>query len=225
MAHSAQNYQSSEENTAIPSPMGSSSHSAIYQRDSHRQGNYPYTESSSNGSWSDASYNPYPAYTTQSYPNYSQPNDMGRVGPDYVPDLKPSMAPRQGGSRVRNLIGSLAASAFRLTDPEDRVGIWFILQDMSVRTEGTFRLKFSFVDLSEPAVNGVRSGEVTTGRAPLLASCFSEPFTVYSAKKFPGVVESTPLSKCFATQGIKIPIRKEGVAGGKGRDADVDDED
>jgi hypothetical protein len=43
-----------------------------------------------------------------------------------------------------------------------------------------------------------------------LASCFSEVFTVYSAKKFPGVVESTDLSKCFATQGIKISIRKDG---------------
>ncbi len=58
--------------------------------------------------------------------------------------------------------------------------------------------------------------------SPVLASCFSDVFTVYSAKKFPGVCESTPLSKCFATQGIKIPIRKEG-AGNKGN-ANDDDE-
>ena len=43
------------------------------------------------------------------------------------------------GMFTRNLIGSLAASAFRLTDPDDRIGIWFVLQDLSVRTEGTFR--------------------------------------------------------------------------------------
>lgn len=43
------------------------------------------------------------------------------------------------GMYTRNLIGSLAASAFRLSDPDDRVGIWFVLQDLSVRTEGTFR--------------------------------------------------------------------------------------
>lgn len=43
------------------------------------------------------------------------------------------------GMFTRNLIGSLAASAFRLTDPSDRIGIWFILQDLSVRTEGLFR--------------------------------------------------------------------------------------
>jgi Velvet factor len=63
----------------------------------------------------------------------------------------------------------------------------------------------------------ISSGLINTGKAPVLASCFSEVFTVYSAKKFPGVVESTPLSKCFATQGIKIPIRKE-AKNGKDRD-------
>jgi hypothetical protein len=44
----------------------------------------------------------------------------------------------------------------------------------------------------------------------VLAWSYSDPFQVFSAKKFPGVIESTPLSKAFATQGIKIPIRKEG---------------
>lgn len=43
------------------------------------------------------------------------------------------------GMFTRNLIGSLAASAFRLSDTEDRIGIWFVLQDLSVRTEGPFR--------------------------------------------------------------------------------------
>lgn len=43
------------------------------------------------------------------------------------------------GMFTRNLIGSLAASAFRLTDPDERIGIWFVLQDLSVRTEGNFR--------------------------------------------------------------------------------------
>jgi hypothetical protein len=43
------------------------------------------------------------------------------------------------GMFTRNLIGSLAASAFRLCDTEERLGIWFVLQDLSVRTEGPFR--------------------------------------------------------------------------------------
>ncbi|KAI9882846.1 MAG: hypothetical protein M1823_005415 [Watsoniomyces obsoletus] len=113
----------------------------------------------------------------------------------------PSSAPT--GMFTRNLIGSLSASAFRLTDPDNKIGVWFILQDLSVRTEGLFRLKLNFVNVGE-------DNKLNTGSAPVLASCFSEVFQVYSAKKFPGVIESTALSKCFATQGIKIPIRKDG---------------
>jgi hypothetical protein len=67
------------------------------------------------------------------------------------------------------------------------------------------------------------AAKLNTGRAPILASCFSEVFNVYSAKKFPGVCESTPLSKTFATQGIKIPIRKDTNVRGGGDDDDVYD--
>ncbi|KAK4449235.1 velvet factor-domain-containing protein [Podospora aff. communis PSN243] len=123
------------------------------------------------------------------------------------------------GMFTRNLIGSLAASAFRLVDTEDKDGIWFVLQDLSVRTEGNFRLRFSFVNVGVPNMNSQPS--VNQGRAPVLASVFSDVFQVYSAKKFPGVCDSTPLSKCFATQGIKIPIRKEGEK--KAHDEDYDD--
>ena len=58
--------------------------------------------------------------------------------------LSPAVTPVQPisatqGMYTRNLIGSLSASAFRLTDPDNKIGVWFILQDLSVRTEGTFR--------------------------------------------------------------------------------------
>lgn len=61
------------------------------------------------------------------------------------------------------------------------------------------------------------------GKSPILASVFSDQFQVYSAKKFPGVCDSTELSKCFATQGIKIPIRKEGGKDGPGDDNEYED--
>jgi hypothetical protein len=68
------------------------------------------------------------------------------------------------------------------------------------------RLKLAFMDIRQPG----ESNALNKGRARILATQFSEPFDVFSAKKFPGVIESTPLSKAFATQGIKIPIRKDG---------------
>lgn len=63
--------------------------------------------------------------------------------PQYYPGGQAPPAQPGSGSNVnyaRNLIGSLSASAFRLTDLNEKFGIWFILQDLSVRTEGVFRL-------------------------------------------------------------------------------------
>ena len=85
-----------------------------------------------------------------------------------------------------------------------------------------YSLKFSFVSVgaAEDARHQERKDpKVNAKRAPILATVFTEVFTVYSAKKFPGVCESTPLSKTFATQGIKIPIRKD-AKGGEGNDDD-----
>lgn len=73
----------------------------------------------------------------------------------------------------------------------------------------------NFIDVKDPNGQGPNRQ-----RAPCLAYAFSEKFQVYSAKKFPGVIESTQLSKCFASQGIKIPIRKDVKQEEKGDDDD-----
>ncbi|KAF7441612.1 Velvet domain containing protein [Pyrenophora tritici-repentis] len=113
-------------------------------------------------------------------------------------------------NHTRNLIGMNAVNACRLNDLDGKAGFWFVLQDLSVRTEGTFRLKLSLFDIGSGTNTVVPESQGPThGKGPCLAHSFSEQFTVYSAKKFPGVIESTPLSKCFAQQGIKIPIRKD----------------
>lgn len=95
--------------------------------------------------------------------------------------------------------------------------MWFIFQDLSIRTEGVFRLKFTFFDLMchRPPI-APASGEPLANYSPLLASIYSQPFQVWSAKKFPGVRATTNLSQTFADQGIKIPVRKnEGKADGE----------
>ena len=73
----------------------------------------------------------------------------------------------------------------------------------------------NFIDVGSQGGNGLNRG-----KAPVLAYVFTDKFQVYSAKKFPGVIESTPLSKCFAGQGIKIPIRKDVKSERDGDDAD-----
>jgi hypothetical protein len=80
-----------------------------------------------------------------SYPNpqaqYYQPQyyaSGGMAQPVNVAGAQP-VASGPGGMFTRNLIGCLSASAFRLCDPDNKIGVWFILQDLSVRTEGIFR--------------------------------------------------------------------------------------
>ncbi|KAG8525373.1 uncharacterized protein KY384_009017 [Bacidia gigantensis] len=160
------------------------------------------------------------AYPTQSTMSYHPQGPMLSPNPMIMNVVDPRSHP--GGMFTRNLIGNLAVGAFKLTYPENDLGVWFILQDLSVRTEGTFRLKLNFVDVGTSAsaamdpptpraqTQSLQTGKLNTAAAPVLASCYSNHFQVFSAKKFPGVVDSTDLSKAFAKQGIKIPIRKDG---------------
>ncbi|KAL9096802.1 MAG: hypothetical protein Q9163_006407, partial [Psora crenata] len=183
------------------------------------------------------------------------PSSAGAQGPLESSNPPPAslsvVDPRSqpGGMFTRNLIGNLAVGAFKLTYPENDLGVWFILQDLSVRTEGVFRLKLNFVDVgassasapmsqasapgtpgngpsthpntpalsSRPSVpSTLQTGILNASSAPVLATAYSNEFQVFSAKKFPGVIDSTELSKAFAKQGIKIPIRKDG--GGRGNE-------
>ncbi|MCJ1416660.1 hypothetical protein MMC32_002998 [Xylographa parallela] len=172
------------------------------------------------------SYYTTPSGTPITPTNYYQSSNVALQGqgPLMSPQqlIPPAADPRAApsGMFTRNLIGSLCVSAFKLTDPDNTMGIWFILQDLSVRTEGSFRLKMNFVNVGSPT----SPQNLNNGSAPVLASTFSNIFQVFSAKRFPGVIESTGLSKCFATQGIKIPIRKDGPRAG-GRNTGDDDED
>lgn len=100
-----------------------------------------------------------PYYNTNAQLGYQNPyGPTGQQAPPYYSPIpganyfpqgtahQPMQSPMQPhipagavGMFTRNLIGSLSASAFRLTDPDNKIGVWFILQDLSVRTEGSFR--------------------------------------------------------------------------------------
>ena len=77
------------------------------------------------------------------------PHQQPAQGPLPTPDqLQPQGGTPASGMFTRNLIGSLTVSAFMLNDPEDKRGIWFVLQDLSVRTEGSFRYAYDFLPFS-----------------------------------------------------------------------------
>ncbi|EER23554.1 Spore development regulator ryp2 [Coccidioides posadasii str. Silveira] len=94
------------------------------------------------------------------------------------------------------LAGTLVSSLHRLKDIDNSDGGFFVFGDLSVRVEGEFRLKFNLFEMRKDEVVHIKS-------------ILSKPFQVLPPKNFPGMTESTFLSRSFADQGIKLRIRKE----------------
>jgi hypothetical protein len=97
-------------------------------------------------------YPPHPAAPMPTDYYHAQPQPPPPPPPP--PPPAPMQPPAPTGMFTRNLIGSLSASAFRLTDPDNKIGVWFILQDLSVRTEGHFRCVPQLYQLS-PAISSL----------------------------------------------------------------------
>lgn len=98
--------------------------------------------------------------------------------------------------KTRSTTGSVVSSLYHLKDIDNTDAGFFVFPDLSVRMEGSYRLKLSLFEIIGKEVFHCRS-------------IISNKFFVYSAKKFPGMEESTFLSRSFADQGLKIRIRKE----------------
>ncbi|KAJ5779323.1 Velvet factor [Penicillium paradoxum] len=94
------------------------------------------------------------------------------------------------------LAGTLVSSLHRLKDMDNSDGGFFVFGDLSVKIEGDFRLKFTLFEMRKEQVC-------------YLKTIISERFTVSPPKSFPGMMESTFLSRSFADQGVKLRIRKE----------------
>ncbi|KAL4956752.1 velvet factor-domain-containing protein [Aspergillus filifer] len=97
---------------------------------------------------------------------------------------------------------------------------YFIFPDLSVRHEGLYRLCFHLYEQTKESKDEsegtIPRPTPATGKigAPhqfldFRLEVFSDPFTVYSAKKFPGLNQSTPLSRAIADQGCRVRIRRE----------------
>lgn len=63
---------------------------------------------------------------------------------------QPQLAPPETGLRqafTRTLVGPLSSNATRLLDEHRKPGIFFLFQDLSIRTEGTFRLRLRLMNV------------------------------------------------------------------------------
>ncbi|KAK4226462.1 velvet factor-domain-containing protein [Podospora fimiseda] len=97
---------------------------------------------------------------------------------------------------------------------------YFLFPDLSVRHEGRYRLTFNLYEETKEDKDKDRlaedSPQSAPGTSPATGGSFdfrmevkSQDFIVYSAKKFPGLAESTQLSRVVAEQGCRVRIRRD----------------
>ncbi|KAK3315295.1 velvet factor-domain-containing protein [Apodospora peruviana] len=97
---------------------------------------------------------------------------------------------------------------------------YFLFPDLSVRHEGRYKLTFNLYEEtkedkdkdhdtpdSKPIAPGMSLA--TGGSFDFRMEVKSQDFVVYSAKKFPGLTESTALSRVVAEQGCRVRIRRD----------------
>ena len=120
----------------------------------------------------------------------------------------------------RRLMGTLVSSPFVGLDEHDVEGCFFTFPDLSVRTPGTYCLKFSLVIL-DPGNMGPGS------KVPIRTTVKSNIFNVYNAKDFGGMRPSTELTKRLKHQGCLIQVKKGNAKtnGSHPRDEDEDEDD
>ncbi|KUI58720.1 hypothetical protein VP1G_05996 [Cytospora mali] len=130
---------------------------------------------------------------------------LGRAAP-------PSTPPVLTGSPVSSMI---------LLDRPTEAG-YFIFSDLSVRHEGKYFLTFSLLeepkeerdmDADEPmsGTDEITGPDMCSARRhySFRTTVQTDDFDVYSAKKFPGLQESTQLSRTVAEQGCRVRIRRD----------------
>lgn len=119
-------------------------------------------------------------------------------------------------------MGTLVASGVLGKDDSGHTGMFFAFPDLSCRSYGRFRLRFSFM-MIDPSSAALGSTSSVTCHA------ISNVFEVFSAKEFvslpntapnlsvrtvtneasqPGMIASTPLTHALRRQGVNIPAKK-----------------
>jgi hypothetical protein len=104
----------------------------------------------------------------------------------------------QTGPKESDLTGTLVSSLYSLKDTDNSQGGFFVFGDLSVRRVGTYRLAFILYEL-----------RLAEKECWLLSRTVSDPFVVYATKTFPGLAESTFLTRSFSDQGVRLRLRKD----------------
>ncbi|KAJ3015322.1 hypothetical protein HKX48_004661 [Thoreauomyces humboldtii] len=113
-----------------------------------------------------------------------------------------SPQPKEQRDMIQTLVGSVVSQCMALQDLEGRDGFFAVFHDLSIRTPGQYRIRFSLLRLFP---NGTPNGSMTT---PIVTTALSDVVSVFQPKRFPGLLSTTRLSEHFAHQGLPIHVRK-----------------
>ncbi|TFK46088.1 hypothetical protein OE88DRAFT_1052106 [Heliocybe sulcata] len=123
---------------------------------------------------------------------------------------------RESSKRTTALAGETFVQAARLEHRGNTV-LFFVFPDISVRTEGIFILRYRFFELSIFDVAEIQPAEgVPIG--PILAETYGGTFEIYSTKDFPGLPESTELTKHVAKYNVRVNVRESRRTRNRGQD-------
>lgn len=119
----------------------------------------------------------------------------------------PGPPPPQGESAVV-LTGSPVASTAYLDRPE--LAGYFVFPDLSVRYEGFYTFKFELYEsVKDPMDCDPNMPEKREEAYEARMAVRSDTFQAFSAKKFPGLMQSTELSRVIQEQGCRVRIRRD----------------
>ena len=132
------------------------------------------------------------------YPYFVVHCELWNADEDHAETAMPEVNDRP---HQRRLMGTVVASPFVGQDENDVEGCFFCFPDLSCRTSGSYRLRFVLLILDP---SNMKPGD----RSPFRAMAMSQVFRVFAAKDFPGMQESTPLTKALKAQGCLISVKK-----------------
>jgi hypothetical protein len=124
---------------------------------------------------------------------------------------------QQAASQQPPVLTGMPVSGMAYLDRPSEAG-YFIFPDLSVRHEGRYRLSFNLYEETKDEVDqDIETPEEAKETASLAPNgsfdwrleVKSSVFQVFSAKKFPGLAESTALSRTVAEQGCRVRIRRD----------------
>ncbi|KAK2041757.1 hypothetical protein LZ31DRAFT_383977 [Colletotrichum somersetense] len=96
----------------------------------------------------------------------------------------------------KGLVGTTCSSLHKFKDPNSHDAGYFVFGDLSVKFEGCFKLQFVLYEM--------RRTEVV-----MCTTATSAPFQVHTQRTFPGMAESTFLTRHLSDQGCRLRLRKD----------------